>query len=131
MIGHRRAPSRVPDVTHVTLSPKPFAFCKQSKIGGGNSLGTRLQNHRSSQDRSRNLSLTISTTFPGSIIGTLSRSFPGSILLGNIPGINRWNVLENASIRSCDRASIQTSRRENEKQSSLHKQLVFVAFGIP
>ena len=80
MIGHRRAPSRVPDVTHVTLSPKPFAFCKQSKIGGGNSLGTRLQNHRSSQDRSRNLSLTISTTFPGSIIGTLSRSLPGSIV---------------------------------------------------
>ena len=28
----------------------------------------------------------------------------------NVPGINRWNVLENASIRSRDRASIQTSR---------------------
>jgi len=39
-------PSRLPDVTHVTLSPRPslsvFAHCKQSKTGGGNGLGTRL-----------------------------------------------------------------------------------------
>ena len=49
------------------------------------------------------------------------------------PGIDRWNVLENASIRSRDHASIQTSRhgRENEERSSLHKQLIFVAFSVP
>ena len=54
-------------------------------------------------------------------------------VLENVPGIDRWNVLENASIRSRDRASIQTSRhgRENEERSSLHKQLIFVAFGVP
>ena len=50
-----------------------------------------------------------------------------------VPGIDRWNVLENASIRSHDGASIQTSRhgRENEERSSLHKQLIFVALGVP
>ena len=41
-----RLPSRLPDVTHVTLSPRPspfaFVYCKQSKTGGGNNLGTRL-----------------------------------------------------------------------------------------
>ena len=39
-------PSRLPDVMHVTLSPRPspsvLAYCKQSKNGGGNDLGTRL-----------------------------------------------------------------------------------------
>ena len=38
-------PSRLPDVTHVTLSPRPsppFLYCKRSKTGGGNGLGTRL-----------------------------------------------------------------------------------------
>ena len=40
--------------------------------------------------------------------------------------VDPWNVLENASIRSRDRASIQTSRhgRKNEERSSLHKQLI-------
>ena len=42
-----RPPSCLPDIKHVTLSPRPspsvFAYCKQSKTGGGNSLGTRLQ----------------------------------------------------------------------------------------
>ena len=33
-------PSRLPDVTHVTLSPSIFAYCKRSKTGGGNSLET-------------------------------------------------------------------------------------------
>ena len=49
------------------------------------------------------------------------------------PGIDPWNVLENASICSRDCASIQTSRHghENEERSSLHKQLIFVAFGVP
>ena len=49
------------------------------------------------------------------------------------PGIDPWNVLENASMCSRDRASIQTSRHghENEERSSLHKQLIFVAFGVP
>ena len=41
-----RLPSLLPDVTHVTPSPRPstsiFAYCKQSKIGGDNGLGTRL-----------------------------------------------------------------------------------------
>ena len=48
-------------------------------------------------------------------------------------GIDPWNVLENPSVGSRDRASIQTSRhgRENEERSSLHKQLIFVAFGVP
>ena len=52
-IGHRppsrlpsRLPSCLPDVTHVTLSPSPspsiFAYCKRSKTGGENGLGTRL-----------------------------------------------------------------------------------------
>ena len=35
-----------PDVTHVTLSPRPspsvFAYCKRSNTGRGNGLGTRL-----------------------------------------------------------------------------------------
>ena len=39
-------PSRLPDVTHVTLSPRPspsvFAYSMRSKTGGGNGLGTRL-----------------------------------------------------------------------------------------
>ena len=38
-------PSRLPDVTHVTLSPRPsppFLYWKRSKTGGGNGLGTRL-----------------------------------------------------------------------------------------
>ena len=50
-----------------------------------------------------------------------------------VPGIDPWNVLENASIRSRDRASIQTSRhgRENEERSILHNQLIFVAVGVP
>ena len=52
-------PSRLPDVTHVTLSPRlspsVFAYCKQSKTGGGNGLGTRLclmykHQHRSADD---------------------------------------------------------------------------------
>ena len=41
-----RLPSRLPDVTHVTLSPRPspsvFAYRMRSKTGGGNGLGTRL-----------------------------------------------------------------------------------------
>ena len=40
------APSCLPDVMHVTLSPRPspsvFSYCKRSKAGGGNSLGTRI-----------------------------------------------------------------------------------------
>ena len=39
-------PSCLPDVMHVTLSPKPspsvFAYCKRSKAWGGNGLETRL-----------------------------------------------------------------------------------------
>ena len=39
-------PSRLPDVTHVTLSPRPspsvFAYSMRSKTGSGNGLGTRL-----------------------------------------------------------------------------------------
>ena len=39
-------PSRLPNVTHVTLFPRPspsvFAYSMRSKTGGGNSLGTRL-----------------------------------------------------------------------------------------
>ena len=39
-------PSRLPDVTHVTLSPRSspsiFAYSMRSKAGGGNGLGTRL-----------------------------------------------------------------------------------------
>ena len=37
------------------------------------------------------------------------------------------------NIRSRDRASIPISQhgRENEERSSLHKQLIFVAFGVP
>ena len=39
-------PSRLPDVTHVTLSPRPspsvFAYSLRSKTGGGNGLGRRL-----------------------------------------------------------------------------------------
>ena len=38
--------SRLPDVTHVTLSPRPspsvFAYCKQSKTGGGNEATDHL-----------------------------------------------------------------------------------------
>ena len=38
--------SCLPDVTHMTLSPRPspsvFAYCKRPKTGGGNGLGTRL-----------------------------------------------------------------------------------------
>ena len=50
----------------------------------------------------------------------------------NVLGIDPWNVLGNVSIRSCDRALIQTSQhgRENEEQSSLHNQLIFVTFGV-
>ena len=44
-VGHC-PPSRLPDVTHVTLSPRPspsvFAYCKRSKTGGTNGLGRRL-----------------------------------------------------------------------------------------
>ena len=40
-------PSRLPDVMHMTLSPRPspsvFAYCKRSKTGGRNGLGTRLR----------------------------------------------------------------------------------------
>ena len=50
MIGHRPPShllSRLPDVTHVTLSPRSspsiFAYCKRSKTGGGNGLKTRVQ----------------------------------------------------------------------------------------
>ena len=36
----------LPDITHVTRSPRPspsvFAYCKRSNTGGGNGLGTRL-----------------------------------------------------------------------------------------
>ena len=55
------------------------------------------------------------------------------LLLEIVPGIDPWNVLENTSIRSRDRALIQTSLHscENKERSSLHKQLIFVAFGIP
>ena len=39
-------PSHLPDVMQVTvslrLSPSVFAYCKRSKTGGGNGLGTRL-----------------------------------------------------------------------------------------
>ena len=39
-------PSYLPDVTHVTLSPRPspsvFAYCKQSKTGGGNEANIKL-----------------------------------------------------------------------------------------
>ena len=42
----RHPPSCLPDVMHVTLPPRPspliFAYCKQTKAGGGNGLGTRL-----------------------------------------------------------------------------------------
>ena len=45
-----RLPSRLPDVMHVTFSPRPspslFAYSMQSKIGGGNGLGTRLSKRR-------------------------------------------------------------------------------------
>ena len=60
-------------------------------------------------------------------------SLTGGVTHSYDTGIDRWNVLENAGIRSRDRASIQTSRhgRENEERSSLHKQLIFVAFGVP
>ena len=38
-------PSRLPDVTHVTLSPRPspsvFAYCKRSKTGGRKVLGNK------------------------------------------------------------------------------------------
>ena len=41
-----RLPSHLPDVMHMTLSPRPspsdFAYSVRSKTGGGNSLGTRL-----------------------------------------------------------------------------------------
>ena len=47
--GPRCLPSRLPDVTHVTLSPRPspsvFAYSMRSKTGGGNGLGTRLEYH--------------------------------------------------------------------------------------
>ena len=40
-------PSCLPDVMHVTLSPRPFlsifAYCKRSKTEGGNTLGMMLQ----------------------------------------------------------------------------------------
>ena len=38
--------SRLPNMMHASYSPSPFpsvfAYCKRSKTGGGNSLGTRL-----------------------------------------------------------------------------------------
>ena len=47
-VGHHptRLPSRLPDIMDMTLSPRPppsiFAYCKRSKTGGRDGLGTRL-----------------------------------------------------------------------------------------
>ena len=87
-----------------------FAYCKQSKTGGGNGLGTRLQNH-----------------------GTFLRSFPESILwnvLEIVPVIDPWNILVYVPMIAL-RSKHSRHGCENEERSSLHKQLIFVAFGVP
>ena len=69
---------------------------------------------------------------PWNILEIVSGIDPWNVLK-IVLGIDPWNILENASIHSRDRASVQTLQHscENKKQSSLHKQLIFVAFGVP
>ena len=50
MIGHHppHVPLCLPDIMHVTFSPRPspsiFSYCKRSKTGGRNGLGTEYRN---------------------------------------------------------------------------------------
>ena len=79
---------------------------------------------------------TFSTSFPESILGTFSTLFPGSILRtfsrlfqGSILGTFLKTQVYAPVIAL--QSKYHNTSCENEEWSSLHKQLIFVAFSVP
>ena len=118
-------PSRLPDVMHVTHSSRPspsvFAYCKWSKTGGSNGLGTRITFPRLDIRLSRHLlgsqssNVLSSQTFPPPALSFLGSFF----FLGGFVGIGKLSKLTAA-------ASVPAERERERERDGSYPNLSFI-----